>query len=452
MAHRQQGLAMKTLLPLALACLPHGVSAQESAALDDCEEATKRGVLVAPGGWIFTRRDYRSEFGLSDEAAAGLERLLAALQARGVQPALVMLPTRGMCHPGLEDLAAAHGLHFDLDAAQASYRQALAWFQGQGVLAPDLSQVAVSPELGGPYIFPSDHHWTTAGSGASAAALAALVKDHHVAERLPSVRYETRAADLPPRTWQGSLSSTYTAACPGQSVPDLSLARIETVRLDPVEYGLLDEVPPPPVVLVGTSNSDGWYNFGGYLAEALATDIFEVKKGGGGALAPMQTYLRSDEFIAHPPALLVWEWPTVDLWYDRPAAPPLWDQALYRQLVASVWGPCEAPLLEGSATLSPGEVPLLANPQGLPISGPGSYLSLQTSNRSLTAFEIISRFDDGSEERYPLETYGRAESNGRFFLELSAEHSGQLQSVSLLIPEGASGSIQAQVCAVPSTP
>lgn len=443
-------LARRAALLLGLCGLalagPGRAWAQEEPAVELCPAAVERGILTAPGGWLLNGADFNDDYRLPDVAVGELGRLVDALSARGVALALVLLPTRGVAVPAAETVASTKG--YDLAKARASYQAFLETFEDMGVITVDLGALAVPGQLPEPFFFARDHHWTPTAAQATASLIAAKVADLPVAARLPRGLFRSERKVEAPRTWPGSNGTTVQGICPGLALPDLSHPVMHTVRLDPPELGLLDDAPTPSVVVTGTSNSSWSFNFSGYLSEALSTDVLRVFEGGAGPLSSLMGYLRSDDYVTSPPALIVWEWQVTEVWVRRPDTPLLDDMSAFQQLVPSAYGPCPQPVLQGSATLRAGETVLL---QALEDAGPvpaNSYLVIETDSPSLNRFDLVSRHSEGQEDRYEIAYYGRVDQTGRFYQELRAQDA--LGTLVMEVPEGVEGRVETTLCGPPA--
>jgi hypothetical protein len=411
-----------------------------------CPAATEKHLFSTPDGWLMRGFDLNDEMVLPDDVVPGMEQIIAALQARGVTLAVVVVPQRGFALPDAPALAEQHGLSFDPQQAVASYGTLLAWFEARGVVTVDLASLFLEHQREHQLFFPRDHHWTQPAAQLVAGALAEALEPHRAGLRV--TRFESVDRELPHRAWPGTITTQVAGLCPGFEAPDHTQPRLESKRLDPQQLGLLDEVPLPEVVVAGTSNSAYHYNFSGYLQDALSAEVLTSQIGGSGMLTALMAYLRSDAYIQATPRILVWEWIVTDLTVRRAPTPELSEQEALDQLLPSIWGPCATPLLQGSATLQEGVVPLVQAPtDGEPVLGE-LYLHLGVGSPSLKGFELVAHHQDGSEQRVEVAHFPRLEFSGHVYTLLPPSESG-LEGLELHLPAGVSGEVRADVCGVP---
>jgi alginate biosynthesis protein AlgX len=429
-----------------LTCLAATPTAMADEPIPLCPAAIDKGFMAAPDGWILDPADMGERYEMSPVLDEQLARFIEALEQRGVTLAVVIQPLRGVTLP-VEYSAALSGGSYDRQAAYASYQAVVEWFEAHGVPTVDLAQLAMSPELLGGYYFTRDHHWTQQASKATAAALAARLQGLEL--DLPEASFSTEVKSPDPYRWPGSTTTRVKQHCPALEIPDLERARLKSVRLDPPSAGLLDEIPTPRVMLVGTSFCDPAFHFEGYLAEALSTEVMTVFKGGAGPLATLLTTLRSPEFQADPPSLLIWEWSVQGLWVVRPDTPFINDLEAWQQLVPAARGRCERPAVEGSVTVADQPVTLLDASSGRKVKlKEGAYLALGTSSPSLVDLALSLHFADGHQQQVTIPDYGRLEYTGRLFMELPA-YEAPLRSITIAAPQGAAGTVEAALCPAP---
>jgi hypothetical protein len=430
--------------PLLLASAAHATEPM----FELCPAATEAKLFATDDGWILRPFDLREEHPFPEAGRPGTARMLAALQARGITVAVVVLPRRGFARPDAAEIAAGRGEQYDPDKALASYREVLAWFEQRGVVTVDLGSLFLEHAGQEQLFFPRDHHWTQPAAKLAADALAQALVPYR--QGLREARFETVSLEGEPRSWPGSITTQVAGMCPGFTVPDHTQPRLRSERLDPQQLGLLDEVPVPEVVVVGTSNSSYEYHFSGYLQDAISAEVLTKFIGGSGPLTSMMAYLRSDTYIQSPPRILVWEWIITDLTVRRDVTPDMPEPHAWNQILPSVYGPCEAPLLAGSASLTEGVVPLLQAAPGAEPAVGELYLHLAVGSPSLKGFGIVSHHADGSEQQVEVTHFGRVEYTGHVYSLLPASEAG-LERLELVLPAGVSGEVQAQVCRVPGS-
>lgn len=411
-----------------------------------CKEAVERGIFSVPGGWLLNPADMQQRLLWKPEVAAQVELLIEALEARGIHLAVVLQPTRGLALRDGEALADAAGVPYDLAAAYGGYRTVTSWFEGHGVTTVDLVALAHSDALEGDYYFPRDHHWTQPTAQLAAQRLAERIAP--LGLDLPPASFSTQTLPGDPRSWPGSRGTRLMQICPKLTPPDLSHPRVRTERLDEPQLGLLDEVPTPAVLLVGTSFSGAEFNFPGYLAEALGTEVMTVMMGGAGPLATLMSALRSDAVLDDPPSLIVWEWSVTGLWGRKPDTPDLDDALAWAQILPSARGRCDEPAFVGRIEVAGGEAEPLSLPAPLALPE-GSYAALRTGDPSLTNLTLALRDDGGPERELSLPSYGRLRYTGNQFVALGPALQ-ELVEIQLGAPDGAAGSVELTLCEPPT--
>lgn len=288
--------------------------AQDGASAFGCarlEEATPVAYVEGRDGVFFRLGvDLRLRHPMTDGSLALLARLSETLERRGTTLIYVPLPSKGMAMPGaLPEVAAAYG--FDPEIAGDVYRDTVARLREAGVVTVD----ALEPLLGLPdgqlaYI-PTDHHWSSEGSRAVAAAVAGALSETPAYAEAERTEFETRSLGV--QDIVSPIRREIQAMC-RETIPASETEAFETAAVAPAEVAADDifasAASGPPVALVGTSMSrTDAFNFDGFLAEATGLDVANYAVVGGNQFGSVVSYLMSDEFLAAPPRFLVWENP-----------------------------------------------------------------------------------------------------------------------------------------------
>lgn len=395
------------------------------------------GLFGGKDGWIFRGdADLHPTFHTDDLALESLRRFTVALRRRGTTLVLVLLPPRGLLAPEVVD----PGAPFDLVAARASWEAALQRVRSTGVIVPDIraaQEAQGSPEAW----FHRDHHWTSLGARLAAEAVAAAVAPDTLG--LPRSTFET--TEGPPYPQEGSLRKKVEELCGPSGWPGDSYRTFHTRSTAAAD--LLGE-SFPAVVVVGTSNANkndrDLFNFGGWLSEALHTEVANWGVDGGGPETSLQGYLDTEEARAHPPKLLIWEIPghvSVEV------------ESRYREALATLEGPCtdaEALALGGGAVDAAG-VELL--PPDTKLQAAGGRITLEASDLAFLEFNLNLRYDrkarQGTEDRFPVRRSPRQQNNGRYFVGLDVPDGASLVGVRL-VPKGpGGGTVKLRVCPAP---
>jgi len=439
----------RSMFPLfaAVGMLGASPSVAADSTLDLCPAALEKGNILTSDDWLLTPADFQTAYRLPESAKPRIEQMLVALKARGVTVAMTVVPTRGVGSPNADAVAASHGLNYTEAQAREVYQQLLSWFEARGVITVDLATAFQEYTGDEPMFYARDHHWTQAAAELTAQQLAAAVSPRF--PDLAPASYTIELKKPEPRSWPGSRTTRMGQLCPDFEAPELTHPVYEAVRQDPPTLGLLDDQPAPEVVLVGTSNSSPDFTFPGYLQRELSTEVLVNYLGGAGPLTTLMEYLRSDAFIDAPPRLLIWEWNTAGCWVRREEAPEFVKETAWNQIIPSIWGPCDDPVLTGTTTVKAGENTLIQAQPGAAAPSGDLYLHLGVSSPSLVAFEVIARQQGGVEQRIEVPYFGRLRYSGHVFLQLPTMASA-IEELVLVAPEGVNADVNAQLCRVPA--
>ena len=355
-------------------------------------------------GWLFRSDDLRTTFGPDADGYKELKRLRATFTARGTVLVLVYIPPRALVHT--DKLPKAVRKTYSPDLARFSYSLTLDRFRKAGLIAPDLTQLLREPS-DPPYFFRGDHHWTPYGAQRTARIVADAVRQLPSYARLPKRKFTTERVGTLAK--KGSLYKAATLLC-GSGYADQYVDRFATAREGADD--LFGDPEIPPVTLVGTSMSEGDYNFAGFLAEQLGVDVLNASVPGGGHGAMLQ-YLPSEEYQKAPPKILIWELQTNHNLSQR---------NFYRQVVPMVHNGCETrpALLSKRVELRGPKSEVLFNGGGKlqPLTGRDHLIDLKFDDQSIREVEATIWYTNGSKETMNLRYPGHVEVAGRFVVEL----------------------------------
>lgn len=375
-----------------------------------------------PDGWLFRDDDLAQSFELHPKTLSYLSRLNDTLAARGVTLILAAQPPRGVA------LASGSVPGYDSEAVLTQYEAFREALTKRGLHVTNLEAVvAETPD----YFFKRDHHWTPEGAKRSAAAVAETLKATPAYETTGSERRAFQTFAVRQEAQLGSFGEAIGHIC-GKNPPAERLTRFQTEPEDAPEGTLFGETPAPPIALVGTSNSARKdLNFAGFLEAASRLGVLNASAVGGGAEAALEAFLRSETFAEATPTFLVWEFATL---FDIPQNP-----VFYRQLLPSLAGVCSVQKSTASLTKSLKErTTLLATAP----DGPTRYLYLEFDDLSQKTFDLELSYRDAATETLTIRRSSREVNDGRFFLELL----GEVSRVTLILPDEASGAVQARFC------
>jgi alginate biosynthesis protein AlgX len=409
-----------------------------------CEKANAKHFVVTDDGWIFNPQDLLTKHHGKPEILARLTELGAAFAAQDVKVVIVLLPQRAMVRPDVVGMGDGNGGLYNRAEALKSYQDLRQKLIKAGYIVPDMMPVAEGLAKKEGFFFSRDHHWTQAGAKAAAQAVAAEAK------KLPGfAEWPKATVSITPNgqthTWSGSRGNAWQELC-GQTLPE-QVVPLNDVKVTGAAAGLLDG-PPPPVVLVGTSNTHPRFDFAGHLVDAMGVDVINAEQGAnGGPVASLQRVVSGETWTQSRPKLLVWEFSMSELKPWRPDTPELATMPIYRQLIPAVDGGCDAASALASAdiTLAPGVVEALKVPADKAIQGKGHYLFLTTNPKGLQGFAATFTHAGGQVDKHTVNAYSRTPSQGRFFIQLDGAPS-PLTNVSLEIPTGVSGPATVRLC------
>lgn len=399
-------------------------------------------------GWLFrSEDDLRMRFGPTPHDVSKLRRFREALARRGVELVMVVQPPRGLMHA--DKLRPQVGPAYDAAVAQTQYTQALDLMRAQGIAVPQVEQLLAR---GGDsdYFFRADHHWTPEGARRTARVVADHIRGLPAYQILPRTRFVTTRDGLLAK--RGTLHKAARMLC-GYGAADQYVMRYVTSSADTADAeDLFGDTATPGVVLVGTSNSDPVYNFGGFLSEYLQSEVLNVATAGGGMDGAMLAYLPSPEFQNSPPRVLVWE---VQTYHN------LADAHFYRQAMPLLDNGCEgrAAALEGKQQLHVGRNEVLFNGGGRvrDLKSEDHFIDMKFSDVSIQKLDAVVWFTNGRKEHVRLTREDVLTPNGRFVFGLRTDADwGEQVFLSMdvvLPPEVASRpSLRTRLCAYEAEP
>lgn len=406
-----------------------------------CAAGAKAGLRPGLNGWIFDSSDLRESFVLPQEAETELARLGRALAASRTHVVALLLPPRGLV---AADQVAGSDPPYNPEKTEEEYRQLAERLRATGVDVFDALPAARSIYAAtGAYNFPRDHHPTPEAAQAIGAALSAHLREQPEAAALLPSRWKTsRGVE---RTVPGSRAKELERHC-GTDVADTTYRGFRTRQVNPPELGLLDEVPPPQVVMVGTSNLGEKYNLPGFMQEGLSTDVLAVGTDGGGVLGSLDAYLRSAAWVEHPPVFLIWEFYTQGLPERRPGVPDPNVATDYAAVIGAVSGGCTDATAVWHTRIE-------AVPSGKSVlgrfnpakAGSDATLQLVFDDVSIPAASVDFEFSKENTVSIEMGPYPRVPTAGRFFYALPALPKGTA-TFSVSVDGARSGGLTARIC------
>jgi alginate O-acetyltransferase complex protein AlgJ len=264
----------------------------------DLGDRVKRGC----DNWLFLT----DELTLHPDRAASLarhveivKRVAAYLQSRHIALVVVPVPDKSRVEAaelcGLDRPAVLGNRLTDFEA---QLRQA-----GIGVV--DLLQ-PMSIEAGELY-YRTDTHWNERGAKIAADAIAVAVRQAGLA---PAQKAEFKVTSDPTQERVGDLirlAGLDRVAWPLRPRGD-DEATTAIKQSAVASVGILDETPPPELVVLGTSFSRR-ANFVPFLSLALTAPVDNRALDGGGVTNAAIDYFAKPDFLKSPPRAIVWEIP-----------------------------------------------------------------------------------------------------------------------------------------------
>ncbi|HVH81553.1 MAG TPA: hypothetical protein VM782_19285 [Stellaceae bacterium] len=279
-------------------------------------------VLPGCSGWLFLNDEFAADpegeraanFAARIEVVKDVARFFAA---RGIALVVVPVPDKarvetkrlcGLNRPGLED----------------RFGRLIGQLEQAGIKVIDLLPALQSLE--GDAYYRTDTHWNQNGAKRAAETVAARLRDWGLASKQ---RAEFRVTISPPTEYVGDLLTIFDRlGLPGAPRPSAEIQADTVIQQSaPEGVGLLDEVPPPDTVLIGTSFTSAGH-FGGFLALALGAPIDNRGVAAGRLTGAARAYIADPVLNKAPPRVVIWEMLERYSEDRLPAAERIWAQEL----------------------------------------------------------------------------------------------------------------------------
>lgn len=185
--------------------------------------------------------------------------------------------------------------------------QTIAALRGAKIRVIDVFPALAALALKEDVYYRTDSHWNERGAAGAAQVVAAALREWGLA---PRQRAEFQVSTAPARERPGDLyvlGELDRAPRAFRPPPDVEGATTIKQFAAP-GVGLLDNVSPPELALIGTSFSIVG-KFGEFLALALGSPIDFRAQAGQGLLGSAKAYVSSPEFATSPARVVVWEIP-----------------------------------------------------------------------------------------------------------------------------------------------
>ena len=237
------GLALLATGPVALA-------QDDDGRIPLCQGALDLKMLSGPDGWVYDQRsEFRSSYPIAPEVLDEFARLIQALKARGITVVFAVVPERSTVDAERASSVLPPVPGYDHAQAIAAYRELVGWLGDQGVVTVDLLETATNAELPESFFLHRERHMTESGSRLAAQVVAQAIQQTEAFGRVARSEWETVPHRLhDPLTLRPD--AAYLEQC-GIALPSVAYQQYRARPVDRSSLGLLDEAPPPGVVLQG---------------------------------------------------------------------------------------------------------------------------------------------------------------------------------------------------------
>jgi alginate biosynthesis protein AlgX len=398
-------------------------------------------------GWVFAKGELLVPADLA-HAAGPLQRLAAALKAKGVEPFLVDVPGRLAVAEEMLDPERSAFRDYRRGSIATSYARKIAAVAKTGWTTVDVAGLATSSGLGVGMYLDRDHHWSVEGEKVVVADLTKRIQALPVWGSVPKKAFTLRERAV---AYSGTYRYTVVDKCGNEIEATPSFSYKADADQELSAEALLGDEATPEVVLIGTSQSrrqdfDLKANrqvfedsFAALLRHGLGADVLNLAVEGGGTYTSLEAWLTSEEYQRGSPKVVIWEMNDSDGFEDL---------STLRRVVPAAWGQCRTSeaLAKGKGDVGQYR-PILDVDPALGIKSPQHYLVFKLSDGGITDFSVSfkhgSRTDTVAVKRSKL-----LPNSGLYFVEVSKQQS-PLESVTVELPSGASGTWKARICAAP---
>lgn len=147
----------------------------------------------------------------------------------------------------------------------------------------------------------------------------------------------------------------------------------------------------------------------------------------------MLQYLSSQEFKAHKPKVIIWEFPIYQNFRDK---------NFYKQLIPSLYGDCEGKaVFEQSVNILDNKIEI-----NVPVNllSSYSYIYLDAPNFDKKKLRLVVTYEDGTRAPFDFKRSKYYEPDGKFFLML--EEKKKPLKIEALFPHGDYEKAQLKIC------
>ncbi|MFZ4481481.1 MAG: alginate O-acetyltransferase AlgX-related protein [Rhodoferax sp.] len=273
-------------------------------------------VILGKENWLFYRYEIldASESAGTDISLDLVRRFNKVLFANGIGMAMAIVPLKMRIYSEyLPDNIKTN------DYMSRNYERASRALREARVNVVDLNSAFMDGarrNTESPLFFRLDTHWSPAGALLAAETIMAGIQVNPALkaalDATPEENYKMVSGSLKRPFKGGDLIAQLPKMSP--AVAPEQVAPLVVKRVPSDKEGLTGSRQPTGIALVGSSYSYAWTGFQDALRYALQRDVSSLAVGvGQGAWSGMETYLRSNQFQAHGPRLLIWEMPEREL-------------------------------------------------------------------------------------------------------------------------------------------
>jgi len=266
----------------------------------------RKGVVVGEAGWLFSAEEYdwtpQSDANLRENLNY-VGEVARELRQRGIALQIALLPEKA-------DIYADHLLRPRPVAHEGKYERVREALRLGGVSVPNIREALRAVSGTQPVFFPTDTHWSVAGAGVAAAALA---QDFPARDIVASAEFQLKPEA--PVHHDGDLKRFIDLGPFGSMLPstdDLVTPVVATAAGGSVDDFLGDsaEGGAPGIALVGTSYSAARiWSFESQLKGALGADIVNYAQEGHGPFVPMRSFMEKLQAGDVAVKAVIWEIP-----------------------------------------------------------------------------------------------------------------------------------------------
>lgn len=266
----------------------------------------RKGVVVGEAGWLFSAEEYdwtpKSDANLEANIAY-VGEVAAELKERGIALQVALLPEKA-------DIYADHLLRPRPAAHQGKYDRIRDALLETGATVPDLRAPLEQASKESPVFFPTDTHWSVAGAGTVAVALA---EDFPARAAVAAADFQLKPEE--PVHHDGDLKRFIELGAFNNMLPatdDLVTPVVATAAGGSVDDFLGEgaDAVAPEIALVGTSYSAAKiWSFESQLKGALGADIVNYAEEGHGPIVPMRSFMEKLEAGSVAVKAVIWEIP-----------------------------------------------------------------------------------------------------------------------------------------------